>query len=70
MLVKAIASGFYGGVRRREGDVFEVKSTQKSKWFEPVDTKSSAVDKTKTLKKLEPVTISELNKRNSEMNVI
>jgi hypothetical protein len=40
MLVKAKQPGFYGGARRRQGDVFEVAEGVKSKWFDPVEGKA------------------------------
>lgn len=36
MRVIAKAMGFYGGIRRREGQVFEVPEGTKGSWFEPV----------------------------------
>lgn len=36
MKVKAKVLGFYGGSRRRPGEVFEVPEGAKAKWFEPV----------------------------------
>jgi hypothetical protein len=36
MKVKAKALGFYGGSRRRPGEVFEVPEGARAKWFEPV----------------------------------
>lgn len=40
MKVQAITDGFYGGVRRRAGSVFDVKDGVESKWFAPVVAKS------------------------------
>lgn len=39
MKVIALQVGFYGGVRRREGSVFEVGAKEKASWFRPVDGK-------------------------------
>ena len=39
MKVIALQMGFYGGVRRREGSVFEVGADEKADWFRPVDGK-------------------------------
>jgi hypothetical protein len=36
MKVKASQIGFYGGSRRRPGEVFEVPEGFKGKWFQPV----------------------------------
>ena len=36
MKVKAISQGFYGGSRRREGDVFEFGGDKPYSWMEPV----------------------------------
>ena len=41
MKVQAITDGFYGGVRRRAGSVFEVKDGVESKWFAPVSKAKS-----------------------------
>ena len=37
MQVRALSTGFYGGSRRREGEVFDAKDGDSAKWFEPVD---------------------------------
>ena len=37
MQVRALSTGFYGGSRRREGEVFNVKDGDSAKWFEPVE---------------------------------
>lgn len=42
MKVKALTDGFYGGVRQRAGEVFEVKDGLKSKWFVTVDAQEAA----------------------------
>lgn len=39
MIVVAHFMGFYGGVRRRPGDKFEVPDGTKSKWFAPIGEK-------------------------------
>lgn len=64
MKVQATATGFYGGVRHREGAVFEVKDGAKAKWFEPVQDQSAAPAKAgkAKAKKDEPVAMSELQK--------
>ena len=65
MKVQAKADGFYGGVRRRAGAVFEVKDGVKSKWFDPVQDDSAASAKAASkakAKKDEPVALSELQK--------
>lgn len=43
MKVKAIKLGFYGGSRRRPGEVFEVPETIKGSWFVPVETPADPV---------------------------
>lgn len=35
MKVKATAAGFYGGARRRAGEVFEAEKGAKATWFVP-----------------------------------
>lgn len=42
MKVKAIATGFYGGHRRRPGAEFEVPEGTKGKWFVPVEPPAPA----------------------------
>lgn len=37
MKVRAISTGFYGGARRREGEVFDAKDGATAKWFEPLE---------------------------------
>lgn len=61
MKVKAIATGFYGGARYREGAVFEVKNGDKAKWFVPVNEAPVGGSKKADTKK-QPETFSELNK--------
>ena len=61
MKVRATATGFYGGERKREGAVFEVKDGAKSKWFVPVDASKPAPAKAPKAK-AEPATLSELAK--------
>lgn len=38
MKVEVVKLGFYGGSRRRPGEVFEVPDTIKGSWFVPVET--------------------------------
>jgi hypothetical protein len=40
--VRAIKMGFYGGVRRHEGEVFEVEKGAKAKWFVPAAGEDSS----------------------------
>lgn len=41
MKVKAKAEGFYGGVRRRKGDVFDVADEKAlGSWMDPLETKA------------------------------
>lgn len=47
MQVRALSTGFYGGSRRREGEVFDVKDGDEAKWFEPVDPKPAKGSKAK-----------------------
>lgn len=37
MKVKALMLGFYGGSRRRIGDIFEIKEGELGRWMEVVD---------------------------------
>lgn len=62
MKVQAITDGFYAGVRRRAGAVFEVKQGASGKWFAPVpdDTPIEAPKAKGKGKKQEPVALSEL----------
>lgn len=62
MKVKAKATGFHGGFRRRAGDVFEVAEGLKAKWFEPASTE----EKPKAKGKKAPETLSEITKTDSE----
>lgn len=41
MLIKVTSPGFFGGMRRRVGDVFEVPDGLKGTWFEPLSESSS-----------------------------
>lgn len=64
MKVKATSAGFFGGMRRRVGDVFEVPDGTKGTWFTAVPAKGAAVepvDKPKRAKAA-PVALSELGK--------
>lgn len=66
MRVKATATGFHGGFRRRSGDVFEVPDGSRSKWFVPADD-AKADDKPRGRgKKAAPETLSEITKTDSE----
>ena len=47
MQVRALSTGFYGGSRRREGEVFDAKDGDSAKWFEPVEAKPAKVAKAK-----------------------
>jgi hypothetical protein len=58
MKVIANTLGFYGGSRRRPGDVFEVPDGTKGKWFTPAD-KAKPKGKAKPEDK-SPETLSEL----------
>lgn len=66
MKVKALTDGFYGGARRRAGQVFDVKQGIKGSWFEPVgDSKPAAAEEKSAKKKQDksaPETLSELSK--------
>lgn len=44
MQVRAISVGFYGGSRRREGEVFDVKDGDEAKWFEPTEPQESKAE--------------------------
>lgn len=69
MKVQAITDGFYGGVRRRAGEVFDVKDGVTSKWFTSVQVKESEPAKAapakaakSKAKQEDPVALSELQK--------
>ncbi len=66
MKVKAITEGFYGGARRRAGQVFEVSKGAKGKWFVPVADSEPVAAGDKAAKKKgdkgTPETLSELSK--------
>lgn len=67
MKVRAIKQGFYGGARRRVGDVFEAEAVAKASWFEPVEAAEAAKPKPKAKAKGgEPTTFSEIARTNSE----
>lgn len=63
MQVRALQAGFFGGARRRQGDVFDVPDDAKAKWFAPVgETKAPA---TKPAKQ-EPKALSQVGKEKSQ----
>lgn len=65
MKVKALTDGFFGGARRRAGQIFEVPNGTKGKWFEPVKASEPAVEDKPAKKKGDkstPETLSELAK--------
>ena len=39
--VRAISTGFYGGYRRRPGDVFEVAADDNAVWFQDAESEST-----------------------------
>ena len=59
MQVRAISAGFYGGSRRREGEVFDVKDGDEAKWFEPVDPEAAKAAKGKGKGKAKPAVAAE-----------
>ena len=67
MKVRAIKQGFYGGARRRGGDVFEAEDGVAASWFEPVEAAEGAKPKPKAKAKGgEPTTFSEIARTDSE----
>lgn len=59
--------GFYGGARRRVGDVFEAEDGAKASWFEPAEAAEAAKPKPKAKAKGgEPTTFSEIARTDSE----
>lgn len=48
MKVKALEAGFFGGFRRRQGDVFEVPEGTKARWLAPVQALGPAPTKGET----------------------
>ena len=65
MKVRAIKQGFYGGARRRVGDVFEAEDGAKASWFEPAEAAEAVKPKAKA-KGGEPTTFSEIARTDSE----
>jgi hypothetical protein len=45
--VRAIKEGFYGGSRRRVGDVFEFSGKKLGKWMVPADAKAVTTEEAK-----------------------
>ena len=67
MKVRAMKQGFYGGARRRVGDVFEAEDGAKASWFEPEEAAEAAKPKPKAKAKGgEPTTFSEIARTDSE----
>jgi hypothetical protein len=67
MKVRAIKQGFYGGARRRVGDVFEAEDGAKASWFEPAEAAEAVKPKPKAKAKGgEPTTFSEIARTDSE----
>lgn len=66
MKVKVTAPGFFGGMRRRVGEVLEVPDGTKGTWFAEVPAKGAPVDPVeKPKRKAQPVALSELGKEKS-----
>ncbi|KAA3649393.1 MAG: hypothetical protein DWQ11_18805 [Proteobacteria bacterium] len=63
MKVRAIKAGYYGGSRRREGEVFDVKDGVKAKWFAPAEM--PALAKPKQARGKAPETFSDLAKQDA-----
>lgn len=63
MRVKATQFGFFGGSRRRPGDVFEVPDGTKGAWFTEV-SKGASVEpaEKKVSARAKPVALSQLGK--------
>ena len=67
MKVRAMKQGFYGGARRRVGDVFEAEDGAKASWFEPVEAAEAAKPKPKAkAEAAKPTTFSEIARTDSE----
>lgn len=67
MKVRAMKQGFYGGARRRVGDVFKAEDGAKASWFEPAEAAEAAKPKPKAKAKGgEPTTFSEIARTDSE----
>ena len=58
MKVQAIKTGFYAGMLRDSGDIFDAKDGAKAKWFAP--TKAAETTKPVRKKRSEPETFSEV----------
>lgn len=41
MKVRALTDGFCGGIRRREGEVFDFAGEKPAKWMKPVDAEEA-----------------------------
>lgn len=75
MRVVATDTGFFDGVRRKAGTVFEVPEGVSAKWFEPVESAAKVVapksKAPKGAKANEPQTFSEISKKDgAEMPVM
>ena len=44
MKAKATATGYYGGILRYPGDVFDVSDGESALWFEPFETSEASQD--------------------------
>lgn len=64
MRVKATQFGFFGGSRRRPGDVFEVPDGTKGAWFTEVPVKGASVEpaEKKVSARAKPVALSQIGK--------
>ena len=67
MKVKVTQSAFFGGTRRRVGEVLEVPDGTKGTWFAEVPAKGAPADVADKPKrsKAQPVALSELGKEKS-----
>lgn len=67
MKVKVTQVAFFGGMRRRVGEVLEVPDGTKGTWFAEVPAKGAAADPAEKPKrgKAQPVALSELGKEKS-----
>jgi hypothetical protein len=61
MQVRATSMGFFGGSRRRVGEVFDVPEGTRASWFVPVGVASAApTDPAKTARRPRPVALSQV----------
>lgn len=66
MRVRAITMGFYGGARRRPGDVFEVPDGTKGTWFKPADVAPQPAPKPAQMGDVKPAAAQKAVRKKAE----